>query len=677
MLKMFTRLERTRNWIIIFFAALLVIGMAVAGVYNQGSAAITNPFKSRDVLARVNGDKVTVADFTLRQKVYEQRMGGQFSLAQLGMTGERLVDALVNDRITIQEAKRLDLMPSEKEVQELIFRQFSDASNAFDIKRYREYVDRNFGGVELYEQSIRDGIAAQKLQAFVSAGAQVSEQEVQDKYVRDFTDFELVYVPVTAAELAKKVTASDEELRQYFEAHKTDYRFLEPQKKLRYLFVNQEKAGAKLNFSDEELRKEYDSLRPEAKQAGVRVQQIVLKVARPELDQEVLRRASEIVARVRGEDMTATEEAFTEAVRGNSEDPATVKEGGWLPAPVKKNPAKANDPLQAMLDMRPGEVRDPIRTGNAYYIFRRGDSVPKTFEEAKKELLVSLRNRRSYAVAQQVAQKAVERLKETKDLQKVAQELAPEANMTAAEMVKETPFVKPGDDVPDIGSNPQFEEAVKPLEEAGQIGERVGVRNGFAVPMLVEKREPRIPDFEEVRERVSEAFRNERAGQQLEQTARELASGSANPDALKAAAERLGLKAETEEGFRLGRPLGTLGADLSLDEAVFALKAGEVTKNPVKVGESWVVVAAKGRKEADLAEFGKQRAELIERAQTERRTQVFDEYITAIRRRLEEAGKISIDREMLARVDNVGEPPTALPRPGRPPINIPAPPAGE
>jgi peptidyl-prolyl cis-trans isomerase D len=677
MLKMFTRLERTRNWIIIFFAALLVIGMAVAGVYNQGSAAVTNPFKSRDVLARVNGDKVTVSDFTLRQKVFEQRMGGQFSLAQLGMTGERLVNDLVNDRIAIQEAERLGLTATEREVQDVVLRQFSDASVAFDIKRYREYTTRNFGGsdgVELFEQTVRDGIAAQKLQAFVTAGVQVSEQEVQDKYVRDFTEFELVYVPVTAAELSKKVTASDEELRQYFEAHKTDYRFLEPQKKLRYLFVNQEKAGAKLNFGDEELRKEYDSLRPEAKQAGVRVQQIVLKVARPELDQEVLRRATEIVARMRGDDQTATEEAFAEAARGNSEDPATAKVGGWLPAPVRKNPARANDPVQAMLDMRPGEVRDPIRTGNAYYIYRRGDSVPKTFEEAKKELLVSLRNRRSYAVAQQVAQKAVERLKETKDLQQVAQELAPEANMTAAEMVKETPFVKPGDDVPDIGSNPQFEEAVKPLEEAGQVGERVGVRNGFAVPMLVEKREPRIPDFEEVRERVSEAFRSERAAQQLEQTARELAAGSASPDALKAAAERLGLKVETEEGFRLGRPLGTLGADLSLDEAVYALKAGEVTKNPVKVGESWVVAAAKGRKEADLAEFGKQRAELLQTAQTERRTQVFDEYIASIRRRLEEAGEISIDREVLARVDNIGEPPTALP--GRPPINIPAPPPG-
>ncbi|MBA3240970.1 MAG: peptidyl-prolyl cis-trans isomerase [Acidobacteria bacterium] len=675
MLKMFTRLERTRNWIIIFFAALLVIGMAVAGVYNQGSTAIANPFKSRDVLASVNGDDVTVADFALRKKVFEQRMGGQISLAQMGMTGERVLDTLVNDRIVGQEAARLDLKPSAEEVREVIRRQFSDASNAFDLKRYKDYVVKNFGGVALYESSVRDGIAAEKLRSFVTAGAQVSEQEVQEEFLRSGTEFGLVYVPVKASELAQKISASDEELRQYYEAHKTDYRFLEPQKKIRYLFVNQEKAGVKLEIPEAELRKEYDSLKPEAKQAGVRVQQIVLKVARPELDQEVLGRATQLVARLRGDDMKATEEEFAELARGNSEDPATAKEGGWLPAPVRKNPAKSSDILQATLEMQPDEVRDPVKTGNSYYIFRRGEVVPKTYEEAKKEILVSLRNRRSYAVAQQLAQKAVERLKESKDFQKVAQELAPEANMTAAEMVKETPFVKPGDDVPEIGSSPQFEEAVKPLEEQGQVGDRVGVKNGFAVPMLVEKRDPRIPDFDEVRERVLDSFRNERAGQQLEQTARELAANSGSPDALKAAAEKLGLKAETDEAFRLGRPLGTLGADPSVDEAVYGLKAGEVTKNALKVGDSWAVVGVTSRKDADLAEFGKQREQLLERALGERRTQVFDEYVATIRRRLEEAGQIKINKDVLARSDDAGETPTALPRmPSRAPqspINIP------
>ncbi|MBC7929406.1 MAG: peptidyl-prolyl cis-trans isomerase [Rubrivivax sp.] len=669
MLKFFSRLERTRNLVIISFAVIVVLGLVVAGYNRTGNPVIANPFKSKEVLARVGSDEVTVAQYTLLKKKIEGQFGGQFSLSQIGMTPERILDQAINSRIALREAKRLDLTASDEEVRDLIAKQFSDpTSGEFDVKRYKDAVVRNYGSVPLYEQSVRDALAAEKLRAFVTAGVQISEDEVKQDYQRENTSFDVVYVAVTAEELAKKISTSDEEQRQYFDAHKTDYRFLEPQKKIRYLYINQEKVGEKLQIPDEDLRKEYDGLKPENKMSGVRVQQIVLRVARPELDQEILSKASQLVAQIRKDDLTASEEEFANLARGNSEDPATAKEGGWLANPVKRIPnrkpggASGNsaDLLQNTLEWKEGQVGDPLKTGNAYYIFRRGAAVPKTFEDAKQELLVSLRNRRSYAAAQAVAQKAVERMK-SEDIQKVAQALAAEANMKPEEMVKTTPFVKPGDDVPEIGSSPQFEDAIKPLEEAGQIGDRVGVKNGFAVPQLVERRDPRIPDFEEVKDKVAEDLKQSRAREQVERAARDLASGAAGPDALKAAAEKLGLKAEDEEAFRLTRPLGAAGADAALDTAVFALKAGEITKTPVNVGGKWIVVGVRNRKDADMAEFDKQRSKLVETALNERRGEVFDEYLVNARRQLDEKGEIEIKSDVLAQLE-AEEPPAALPR---------------
>lgn len=678
MLKFFTRMERTRKYVIGFFAFLMVLGMVVAGVYNRPGAVVANPFKSREVLAKVGSEEVTVADYTLLKKKIESQFGGGISLAQLGMTSDRILDQAINSRVSLQEARRLGFGASDAEVRDEIARQFSDpATGQFDVKLYKDYVVRNYGSVGLFEQSVRDALAAQKLQAFVSAGAQVSDAEVREQYGRDNTEFDLAYVTVEAEDVAKKINPSDDELRQYFDAHKTDYRFLEPQKKIRYLFVNQEKVGAKMSIPDEELRKEYDALKPENKMAGVRVQQIVLKVARPELDQEVLNKATAIVGRIRQEDLTASEEAFAEQARGNSEDPSTAQGGGWLPAPVKRNPnRKPNAPgasgnatelLQNTLDWKEGQVGDPLKTGNAYYIFRRGPVVPKSFEDAKPELLVSLRNRRSYSVAQDIARKANDRFKETRDPQKVAQEFAAQANMTPAEMVKETGFIKPGDDVPDIGSSPQFEEKIQPLEEAGAVGDFVGVKGGFAIPQLVEKRDPRIPDFDEVKTQVAEDFKRTRAGEQLEQTAKEIAAAANGVDALKAAAEKSGLKAQDEEAFKVGRPLGSAGSDPALDAAVYALKAGEATKTPIKVGDRWVVVAVKERRDAKPEEFEKQKSTLTERALEERRGQLFDDFLVEARRRLEEKGQIEIYRETLAQLD--ADEPAALPR--RPPINLP------
>jgi peptidyl-prolyl cis-trans isomerase D len=237
----------------------------------------------------------------------------------------------------------------------------------------------------------------------------------------------------------------------------------------------------------------------------------------------------------------------------------------------------------------------------------------------------------------------------------VAEELAAEANMNPADMVKETPFVKPGDDVPDIGSSPQFEDAIRPLENANDVGDRVSIKNGFAVPMLVERREPRIPDLAEVRDEVVRRAKQARAQSQLEQTARELASNSGNADALKAAAEKLGLEVKTADSYKLGSPLEGAGTSATADDAIYNLKEGEVSRTPVKLGDSWVVVAVNKRTEADLAEFAKERDQLTQTLLTTRRSDVFEDYVSATRARLDRDGKVKIYEDVLARNADVDE----------------------
>ncbi|MDQ1522224.1 MAG: peptidyl-prolyl cis-trans isomerase [Pyrinomonadaceae bacterium] len=669
MLKQFSRAKSAHKYIIIFFA--LLMGASLILFYAPGRNQVSaNPATNTEVLAEVNRDEITVADLHRQKQAYQQRFGGQFSLSQLGLNDKSMLDGLVRSKIIAQEAERLGLGASDAEVNKAVHEQFVDEGGKFiGVPAYKERIGRLYGSAERFERELRESIAADKLRAFVTAGVSVSEDEVREDFKRKNSSFNLTYVPVAADKLAAGVQPSEEELQKYYEENKTNFRYLEPQKKIRYLFINQEKVGEKLSIPDTDLRAAYDALKPENKQAGVRVQQIVLKVARKDLDQQVLAKATKIAQEVRGgADATianTSEEKFAEAAKGNSEDPATATKGGWLPAPVRRDPNRKNDILQATLDMQEGQVSDPVFTNNAYYVFRRGASVPKSFEEAKRELLVSQRNTRAYKSAADIAARAAARLKETKDFQKVAQELAAEANMSAGDMVKETPFVKPGDNVPDIGSSPQFEDAIRPLENANDVGDRVSVKNGFAVPMLVEKREPRIPDFAEVRDEVVRRAKQARAQAQLEQTARDLASNSGDAGALKAAAEKLGLEVKTADAYKLGSPLEGAGTSASADDAIYNLKEGEVSKSPVKLGDSWVVLAVTKRTDADLAEFAKQRDQLTQSMLTTRRNDVFDDYVTAIRARLDRDGKVKIYDDVLAR--NADEDEAAAPPPFRVP----------
>ncbi|HET6646918.1 MAG TPA: SurA N-terminal domain-containing protein [Pyrinomonadaceae bacterium] len=661
MLKQLGRLERTRNIIIVGFAVIMAVSLIF--FYAPGrSARYLDPTRNTEVLAKVAGDEITVADLARLRENYQQMLGGQMSLAQLG-GNKRFLDGLIRDRVIAQEAERLELAASDAEVAERIRKQFTDASGQFvGLERYKESIAARYGDVESFERNVRDAIAQEKLRAFVTSSVSVSDDEVQENYKREATTISLAYALLSPEKLAEKIQLSDEELRNYYEQHKTDYRLLEPQKKIRYVFISQEKAGAKLAISDKELREEFERLPAENKQAGVKVQQILLKVARKDLDQQVEEKAKELIKKARDASGKSNKDKFAELAKGNSEDPATAKNGGFLARPVKKNPAKPHGLYDRAVDMEPGDVSDiPIKYEGNWYILRRDDPVQQTFEEAKPTLLVSSRNRRSFTVAANLATKAQTRLKETKDPKKVAQELAAEANMNPAEMVRETPYIKPGDDVPEIGSNQQFESVIAPLNNPNDVGDSIGVKGGFAIPMFVDKKEPRIPELEEIKDKISQTLKQQRATEQLEQKATEIASSVKSVADIKSASEAAGFEAGNEEDWKVGSVIGKAGTSPALDEAAYALKAGDITRTPIKVGENWVILGATNRVDADLAAFASRRAQMTQTLLSERQTQLWDDYITKVQEDMKRAGKIKIYNDVLASLEE-DEPAAAAPQ---------------
>src|SRR5687768_1965664 len=658
MLKQLGRLERTRNILILGFAILMAVSLIVFYAPSRSAGSI-DPSRNTETVAKVGSNSISVADISRERQRYAQ-FGAQM-MAQFG--NRAVLEGLISRYVMLEEAERLGLAASDAEVAEKIREDYKDSTGTFDLEKYKQSVMERYGDIEKFENETRAGISQQKLRAFLSASVNVSDEEVEEEFRRRNTSFDVGYISLTADKLAEKIQPSDEELRTYFESHKTDYRFLEPQKKVRYVFVNTEKAGSKLEISDADLKTEYDGLAPQYKEAGIKIQQIVLKVARKDLDPQVDQKTKDLIAKLRGPDGKATEAAFAEGAKGHSEDPTTARNNGFLLKPFKKNPNKAHGLYDRMADMQPGDVTDvPIRYEGNFYILRRGESVPKTFDEAKPELLASLRNRRGYGVAFQLAQKIQNKLKEVKDPQKVAQEFATEANMTAADMVRETAYIKPGDDVPNVGINQQFEGAVAALNNASDVGEVTGIKDGFAIPMLVDKKDPRIPEFDEVKTKVADALKQQRAEEQIEQKAKDLIASLTGPGDLKAAGEREGFDSGFEEGFKRESTLGKAGASEVLDEAIYNLKEGDITKTPLRVDDKWVILGLVKRDNANMAMFSADRDRIKQTMLRDRQAQVFEDYITAAQERMERDGKIKVYNDVLTRLDAAE--PAAQPLPG-------------
>lgn len=664
MLKQLGRLERTRNIVILGFAVLMAVSLIFFYAPNR-SASTIDPTKNTESVAKVGSDHITVAELARRRESMMQAYGPQ--IASIG-TSRMFLDGLIKGRVIVQEAERLGLGASDAELKERLIKEFSDASGAFiGYERYKESVVGRYGDTDTYENEMRNLIAQQKLRAFVTASVNVSDEEVREEYKRRNTSFDVNYISLTADKLAEKIQPSDEELRSYFESHKTDYRYLEPQRKVKYVFIDIEKAGSKLSISDADLKANYDALDPKFKEAGVKIQQIVLKVARPDLDAQVEQKTKELIAKLAKDGPAVSEQAFADAAKGQSEDPTTARNNGYLAAPFKPNANKPHALYDRAETMTVGQITDvPIRYAGNFYILRRGDSVPKTFEQAKPELLVSARNQRGYGVALDLAKKAAARLKETKDPQKVAQEFAAQANMTPAEMVRETGYVKPGDDVPNIGANQQFEQELAKLNNPGDVADQAGVKDGFAIPMLVDKKDPRVPEFDEVKTQVADAMKQQRAKEQLDQKAKELAASLSTPDAVKAAGEKDGFDSGFEEGFKLSSTLGKAGTSTALDDAIYNLKQGEVSKTPIKVDDKWVIVGIVKRIEPDFTALNEsERDRLKQQLLGARQNQVFEDYIAKVQEKMKQDGKIKIYDDVLKELD--AQQAASAPEPALPP----------
>jgi parvulin-like peptidyl-prolyl isomerase len=251
-------------------------------------------------------------------------------------------------------------------------------------------------------------------------------------------------------------------------------------------------------------------------------------------------------------------------------------------------------------------------------------------------------------------------LKQNKDPQKTASDFAAQANMNVADMIRETQYIKPGDNVDKIGVSQQFEDGIKDLNNPQDVGDKTPVPEGFAIPMLVDQKPPRDADFDEVKAQIVEIVKLDKARAQVQDIANQIASGSANADALAAMATSKGLKAEDEKSFILGTPLGqgpSATTNDALEDAIYGMKAGDVTKTPIQLGDNWVVVGVKNRQDASMDDYAKQRDDLMEQMIQQKRNTVFTDYLSATKQKMEADGKIILYPDVIAKVDTADEAP--------------------
>ncbi|MCC6390148.1 MAG: peptidylprolyl isomerase [Bryobacterales bacterium] len=148
--------------------------------------------------------------------------------------------------------------------------------------------------------------------------------------------------------------------------------------------------------SSEDEKKYYEERKGDYTQARVKLVYIPFAAGKAQTvdpskktmtEAEGLAKAETVVKEARGG------KDFVALVKANSEDPISKEKDGDF-GPVKRTD-RLPDPIKnTIFQLKPGEVSEPIRQPNGYYVIRLMELVPQPFEEVQSAIHLELKNQR-------------------------------------------------------------------------------------------------------------------------------------------------------------------------------------------------------------------------------------------------------------------------------------------
>ncbi|MFN0125001.1 MAG: SurA N-terminal domain-containing protein [Blastocatellia bacterium] len=653
MLRFFSRFKGLHKAVFVVFCGILLIGLIVSyaipstDLTSRGGLTGSNPNDSQ-VVVKVGDRAVTLKEFRAQLQalgqVYSQ--GRELPLAVVKAMGleQQALDALITDRLSLSEADRLQFGATDQEVSEEIRKMpgFSDEKGNFiGAEEYRRALALRGQDIEEFEDGIRRSLATAKIREYLGAPAQVSDKEAEEEFVKNNTQIDLVYAQIAPGDVRDAYKPAEEDLKSYYDGHKDEFKTTETVRKVEYIFVPTDAATKTVPVTEDEIKKAYE----ERKQFEPRVSLIKLNVLTPTDEETVSKKINDLNVRVRGAENKPAED-FATVARGNSQDPSAAK-GGDIGF-IKKDPNKAGDWKQRAHNLKVGDIDGPFRDGTSWYIMKIMEQRQVTIAEMRPTLVASLQNSKGFIRANELADKAYELFTANKDIDKTIQEITKELKVTPESMKRTLQFFKKGDTLPEIGSNPSFEGAIETLNK-NDIGAKVSIPNGIAVPRLLDMKEPNQQlSYDDAKFQVEQKLRTVKEPDIVKAKAQEIigkAKTAADLEGLFKAA-KLDVKKDTNFNSFSFSTVQVLNRTRS---ASMDLKEGEVSKNPIKIGVNWLVFGALKRKDPDMSRLATERAGVRSSLTSEAQSRLFDAHMRAARKRYETEGKLVIYQD---RIDN-------------------------
>jgi peptidyl-prolyl cis-trans isomerase D len=551
------------------------------------------------------------------------------------------------------ESERMGLKVSDQEFRDEL--QFGPYRQAFfpggkwiGADKYKEMLINGGTTVENFERDVRLDLMQRKLISMIGANATVPDSEVEQAYKDENTKVKIQYAVLKLDDITKTIKPTDTELKAFYDANLARYTNSIPEKRqIKYFLVSEKSIADKVTVDPGEIQRAYSANQEGYRvPARVKVRHILIEMPKPGPDGKVDQKAVD-EARAKAMDVLKQAKAtsdWTELAKKYSGDPGSKDKGGELGWLGKGQTVAEFD--KVAFAQNKGQISDPVQTSFGFHIIQTEDKedahlkplaeVKPVLEESLKQDKIKTELAKASADAEATAQK---------------QGLEKAASKYGAQVVESNPIGRT-DALPGIGPQPPLMDAVfaatdKSGPQATQTPQATVV---FEVTKIVP---PRTPSFEEIKDRVANEFKSQRAAAALSTKTREMADRAHAEHDLAKAAKEAGATLKTSELVSRTQPVPDIGSMSGPANVAFTLKQGEIS-GPLNLGASQAVLQVMERQEPSMdgPEFAKQRDQLRERLSGQKRQQVVNQFVTDLGARLEKEGKVKINK---AEMDNLSK----------------------
>ena len=604
------------------------------------------------IVATVSGEEVTTVEVQKQaRQMLEQYSQQNPQIIEMMMPRaiQESAQRLINQKVLLSEANRLGLRATDDDVRQYLHQgqlglEIFPNGNFIGESAYEDYVSRVGYTIPQFEQLVKQDILLTKLRGLVTASAAVTDADVRQQFEKQNTKVKFDYAVIKKDDILKSLHPAEAELKAYYDRNKQTYVNSIPEKRqLKYVVFDNAKMMAQTQVSRQELEKYYDDHRDEYRVPGqVDVSQILIKKPLPATDGKVDQKAVE-AAHAKADDVLKQLKSggnFTDLAKKYSEDTSTAKNGGSL-GWIKPDAFPVQAVSSAVGSLAKGATSDVIDAGYAFVILHvndKQDAHVKSLDEVKAQVEPLIKQNKAAQAAQRESDQVLS------DSRAQGSSLEKSAAAHGLQVIT-TDFVTSKDVLPGIGSDPQFMTSAF-AQTPNAPPDEAQIHQGYVIYQVTAMKPPSTPTFEEIRGRVEQEFKNERAAQLLSQKTQELADRAKVDHDLKKAAKESSAAFKTSDFVLPDAQVPDVGSMGGPAAVAFTLKPGEIS-GPLDTGNTGVVLSVVEKQAPTEQDFAAKKDQIRDNLMQEKQNEFFALFIENLREQMEKSGKVKINQKEL------------------------------